>query len=151
MKRNETVTTLHPEVKRDVTPPETETETETETEKKREEPETETGDISQAFGAAIRAFESEIGIVSGSVAPDMLDMWQTLESSGVTDWWQQSITIAVAANKRSWQYVRGILANCLQRGTAPAGSKNGTGKSKTAPKMHLVENADGQLVAVEDK
>jgi hypothetical protein len=35
--RNETVTTLHPEVKRDVTPPDTDTDTDTDTEKNRKE------------------------------------------------------------------------------------------------------------------
>lgn len=123
--RNESVTTLHLEVKRDVTPPETETDKETETDSETEKT-TAPVVVVSPYGMAIRNFENEIGLVSGSYADDMKDMWALLESAGTTGWWDKSIKLAVEANKRSWSYMRGILSNCLQEGHAP-GERNGKG------------------------
>lgn len=80
--------------------------------------------LDPAWGAAMRSFENEIGMVSGSILPEMTDMWDVLTSNGTPGWWQQAITVAVAANKRSWSYVSGILSHCMAEGHPP--SRNGT-------------------------
>ncbi|MFH1184438.1 MAG: hypothetical protein V1755_05285, partial [Chloroflexota bacterium] len=52
------------------------------------------------------------------------------ESGKHEDWWPQAITVACGANKRSWQFMRGILRNCLQEGHPPSASGNGRGPKR---------------------
>lgn len=85
----------------------------------------------QEWATANALFQDNISLVSSSILPDMLDIWATLESGGCTGWWAQAVTIAVARNKRSWDYVRGILQKCLNEGHPP--QNNGTGKK---PGLH---------------
>ncbi len=101
-----------------------------------------TAENDSAWAAAAKSFENEIGLLSGSIIPEMLDMWSLLESNGTPSWWQAAIAIAAASNKRSWSYVRGILQNCLQRGQAPG---NG---APPAPKRKRQQEYDdaGNLV-----
>jgi hypothetical protein len=149
--RNESVTTLQP----GVTTPETETETDVDIETEKET-ERET-DADVAWKQAVRAFESSISLVSGSLVPDMLDMWSVLQSGGHEDWWEQAITVAVARNKRSWSYVRGVLEGCLREGHPPRAATNGTSKkaAPTGPERVILdgkiwERRDGQMVKVGD-
>jgi len=136
--RNEDVTPLQP----GVTEPETETETdiETETDKEREREKTDV-----AWKEAVRVFENNISLVSGSLVPDMLDVWNVLESGGHQDWWEQAIAVAVARNKRSWSYMRGVLESCLREGHPPRPASNGTGK-KAAPDSGRTELPDGTII-----
>lgn len=140
---NDDVTTLHAngnaleeevEVEVEV---ELEEEVEVEVEKKKKD------DFDPAFARALRAFENDISMISGSIAPDIADMWDLLTTNGVSDWWFTAIEIAVASNKRSWSYVRGILQNCLTQGRAPVPRGNGhsNGKSEERP-YRIVEDVD---------
>jgi hypothetical protein len=101
----------------------TETETETET-----DTETETGTSvvipDKAYSQALKAFENDISLLSGSLAEDMADMWDLLTANGTPDWWYKAIEVAVGANARSWRYMRGVLTKCLQEGHPPH-SRNG--------------------------
>lgn len=92
--------------------------------------------VNPAYGMAIRAYENDIGLVSGSLADDMADTWQLLESNGTSDWWQLAITAAVSANKRSWRYMRGILTNCLTEGHPP-GFRREDRRNGSGPAEHM--------------
>ena len=126
------------------TPPETETETETEAETEAETEDHEDGGSRRdpAFGLAIRSFENDIGLVSGSILPDMQDVWDTLTANGTPGWWQQALEVAVGANKRSWRYVRGILIRCVNEGHPP--SQNGAQpKTQTSGTARIKVVIDG--------
>lgn len=76
---------------------------------------------------AIRAFESNIGLVSGALQSDeILDILGELEERHIEPWWEAALKVAVDGNKRSWAYVRGVLRSCLAEGRPPGG-RNGNG------------------------
>ena len=97
----------------------------TERERTQHNTETET-----AWAAALKAFEDNISVVSGSIADDMADTWDVLVMGNHSDWWEQAIKVSVERNKRSWSYMRGILQKCLQEGHPPSASTNGSGPKK---------------------
>ena len=121
---------------------ETDTDTDTETDTETEtETETET-DTDVLWSSAVSCFENNIGLLSGAIAPDMQDMWDELKSAGVPGWWEQAITVAVAANKRSWRYVRGVLRHCLDEGRPPAPLARANGHAPPQQKYRVVEDVD---------
>jgi DnaD/phage-associated family protein len=140
-KRNENVTPLPKNVTRLET--ETETDVDTETEKKRKETETDT-----LWSSAVKLYENNIGLLSSAIAEDMQSMWSELEAAGVPGWWEQAVTVAVAANKRSWSYMRGILQRCLREGHPPIASTNGKGPPRPKKKV-TITLPDGQLAEVD--
>jgi hypothetical protein len=144
-KRNETVTALHDE--RNDTQRQRQS-TDTETEKNREETETETEVVTPrdpAWAQAVTTFENEISLVSGTIAPDMLDMWALLQANNTPAWWTQAIAVAVANNRRSWSYVRGILSGCLAEGHPPMRGANGTGKKARQTGTTTIMLPDGTV------
>jgi len=123
----------------------TETDTDTETVTDTEtETETET-DTDVLWVSAVSCFENNIGLLSGAIIDDMQDMWDELKTAGVPGWWEQAITVAVAANKRSWRYVRGILRHCLDEGRPPAPLVRANGHAppqQSQQNYRLVEDVD---------
>lgn len=91
--------------------------------------------VDPAYGQAIRAFENEIGLISPSIIEDMRETWDTLTSNATPDWWQLALSEAVAANKRSWRYVRGILTNCMAEGHPPGYRRNGRNGAPLASEL----------------
>lgn len=84
--------------------------------------------LDTAYAQALRAFENDISLLSGTLADDMADMWNLLLGNNTPDWWYKAIEVAVAANKREWRYVRGILQRCLTEGHPPH-TRNGNGNA----------------------
>jgi hypothetical protein len=107
--------------------------------------------VDPAYGQAIRAFENDISLVSGSLAEDMSDTWDLLTANGTPDWWYKAIEVAVWANARSWRYMRGVLTKCLQEGHPPGYKRNnGHGPAPVADLADANEAAytdDPQMIA----
>jgi hypothetical protein len=82
--------------------------------------------LDKAYAQALRAFENDISLLSGTLADDMADMWNLLLGNNTPDWWYRAIEVAVGANKREWRYMRGILQRCLTEGHPPR-TRNGNG------------------------
>ena len=122
------------------TPPDTDTDTDTEKD---------TDDavvaVDPAYGQALRAFENDISLLSGTLAEDMAEMWDLLTSNGAQDWWYKAIGVSVAANSRSWRYMRGVLQRCLTEGHPPGYKRNGSSShdDPVTPKQFTVTYPDG--------
>jgi DnaD/phage-associated family protein len=96
----------------------------------RVESESESDSISAAapdpeLAAAVREFENNIGLITGSIAEDLKQTVTGLQLNGRLDWWALAIKQAVSHNKRSWGYVRATLASCEQSGLPPGTSPPG--------------------------
>ena len=88
------------------------------------EPGPATGELSaeeaQAVAGAVRAYEGQIGLVSGAhQAGEMAALIVELYARGVPAWWQATLDIASDNNARKWSYVRAILENSLATGMSP--------------------------------
>ena len=91
----------------------------------------------QAVKGAIRAYENQIGLLSGAhQAGEMTAIISELHERGTLTWWNTALKIACDNNARKWSYVRAILENSLKTGIAPgtkppaAERRNGNGTSK---------------------
>jgi len=107
--------------------------------------------VDPAYGQALRAFENDISLLSGSLAEDMADTWDLLTANGTPDWWYKAIEVSVAANARSWRFMRGVLTKCLQEGHPPGYKRNnGHGPAPVADLADANEAAytdDPQMIA----
>jgi hypothetical protein len=76
------------------------------------------------------AYEQDIGLLSKTIADDANDLLDNLELAGApAEWAIQAVAEAVAQNKRSWAYVRAILARCLADKKPPGTRPKAGGKS----------------------
>ena len=73
-----------------------------------------------AIAGAVRAYENQIGLISGGhQSGEMAEIIAELHSRGVLGWWQSALNIASDNNARKWSYVRAILGNSLATGMSP--------------------------------
>jgi phage replication O-like protein O len=97
-------------------------------------------------------YEQEFGGLTPLIADAIEDDCKTYP----LDWIHDAMQIAVGANKRSWNYVRGILKQCKAKNVRPSlnrleksNGNNGTGNHKRAGKAETPDYTDGDRAAAE--
>lgn len=85
--------------------------------------------------AIFQNYESEFGGLTAMIADAINDDIETYSA----EWVFEAMQIAVLANKRSWNYVQGILKRCKEKNVRPSlnrlenqNGNNGSGNSKSA-------------------
>lgn len=72
--------------------------------------------VNADFGEICKAYEQEFGALTPMIADAIRDSVDTYPA----EWIPEAMQIAVQANKRSWNYVEGILKNCKAKNLRPS-------------------------------
>jgi len=72
--------------------------------------------VNADFGEICKAYEQEFGALTPMIADAIKDSVDTYPA----EWIPEAMQIAVEANKRSWNYVEGILKNCKAKNIRPS-------------------------------